>query len=155
MKFTDDYLQDIKKALSCIPCFENLYEKSFFITGATGMIGSAIVDTLLVLNKEFNAKIKIIVAGRSYEKVLKRFYCFSEKDGLFYTKYDATFFSEIEVDQKIDYIIHGASNANPAIYMKEPVETIMANILGLENVLRLAKKCESKRLLYISSSEVY
>ena len=33
-------------------------------------------------------------------------------------------------DFPCDYIIHGASNANPILYSKEPVETLIGNIIG-------------------------
>ena len=38
-----------------------------------------------------------------------------------------------------DYIIHGACNANPAKYVKEPVETMLANFMGLDCLLKSAE----------------
>ena len=37
----------------------------------------------------------------------------------------------------------------------EPVETMLANIMGLNELLAAADKTQLKRILYISSSEVY
>ena len=94
--------------------------------------------------------------GVTREKVKKRFEDFTERMmDFFFVSYDATSKEEISSDEEIDYVIHGASNANPAIYMKEPVETILANIIGLETLLKHARRKSAKRLLYISSSEIY
>ena len=155
MKYTQDYWDDVNLSFDSIPEARNLYGSSILVTGATGMICSSIVDILLFMNKEKNAGIKILVAGRNEKKAVARFEGAVEKNGPVFVPYDATTGKEITIDGEIDYIIHGASNANPTSYMKEPVETILANIVGLEVMLKLARRKSTKRLLYISSSEVY
>lgn len=155
MKYTNSYFEDVDEVLGCIPGIEQLYGKSILITGATGMICSAVVDLLMRLNRRDNAGIRVIAAGRSRDRLYSRFEGFSEEDGLIYEPFDATELSRIEIMRDVDYVIHGASNANPAIYMKEPVETILANVTGLNAMLDLAVQKRVMRLLYISSSEVY
>ena len=155
MKYTEKYFQDVDEVLACVPGVEQLYGRSILITGATGMICSTVVDLLLRLNRRDNAGIKIIAAGRSRERLYARFEGFTENDGLLYEPYDATELSRVDFSGDVDYVIHGASNANPAIYMKEPVETILANVTGLNAMLDFAVRRKVKRLLYISSSEVY
>ena len=59
------------------------------------------------------------------------------------------------IDVHADYIIHGASNASPEMIVKEPVETMLSNFLGMKYLLDYAKDQKTKRILYISSSEVY
>ena len=39
--------------------------------------------------------------------------------------------------------------------VKEPVETMLSNFLGMKSLLDFAKEYGSKRILYISSSEIY
>ena len=68
-------------------------------------------------------------------------------------KYDAT--KQVTDLIAVDYIVHGASNADPAKISSEPVETMLANIMGLNGLLSAADKDKLKRVLYISSSEVY
>lgn len=55
----------------------------------------------------------------------------------------------------IDYIIHGAGLASPELYVSKPVETMLSNFNGVLNLLEYAKTHHTKRMLYISSSEVY
>ena len=155
MKYTDTYWKGVDESIGCIPDAEKLFGKRILITGATGMICSAIADLLLRMNRAKQAGIEVIAAGRSREKVQARFCGFTEADGLFYEYFDAAKAEEAKAAGSVDMIIHGASNANPAIYMKEPVETILANITGLDAMLQLALRKSASRVLYISSSEVY
>ena len=127
--------------------------KSILITGGTGMICSSLVELLFHLNEKYSANIQIILAGRSLERTCKRFYRWINKTDFTFVQYDATEKQELSIS--VDYIVHGASNASPAVYVKEPVETILANIVGLQSLLSMAVKMKSERVLYISSSEVY
>ena len=149
------YWEDLGTAATQIPNVRELHGSKILVTGATGMICSAVVDVLLYLNREFDAGILVYVAGRSEKQAAQRFGSFSTADGLNYVPYDAAGRELVSVDTTLDYIIHGASNANPALYAERPVETMLANILGLSTMFDLARAREARRLLYISSSEVY
>ena len=153
MKYDNNYWNDVKKVVLNIPQIELLYGKKVLVTGATGMICSSIIDILLFLNKERDAKIKMIVAGRNEDRIKKRFKDILVEEDYCFIRFDAT--KSQPINAQVDYIIHGASNANPAIYAKEPVETLLGNIVGLNCVLDLAKSNIGSRLLYLSSSEVY
>jgi nucleoside-diphosphate-sugar epimerase len=153
MKYSKTYSLDIEKTISAVPNIGRLKEKAILITGATGMIGSAIADTLLYLKTEKNFNIQIYLAGRNQEKIEKRFFKYQKEKDYIFVQFDAINISSFDI--KIDYIIHAASNADPFSFNKEPVETILANINGLYSLLQTAKKQKSLRLLYISSSEVY
>ena len=153
MKYLDSYWQDVERVLPHIKGIEALNGKSVLITGGTGLIASGVVDILYYLNKEKNARIKIFLAGRSEERTAKRFYNMKASEDYTFVSYDATVSTELDVSA--DYIIHAASNANPAAYVAEPVETMEANFIGLNNLLKLAVKKGAKRVLYLSSSEVY
>ena len=63
------YEESIRETAKAI----DLRNVSILVTGATGLIGSCIIDTLLVANKEFGTGIKIYALSRSREKLEKRF----------------------------------------------------------------------------------
>lgn len=153
MNYTDSYLYDLAKIQNVIPNIDMLKGKSIFITGASGLIGSAIVDFLIELNDSRKYQINIYVAGRHYEKIKNRFKERMNRSDIHYVEYDACL--PINFEEKINYLIHGASNANPATYISQPVETMLANFTGLQNLLEYARICGAERVLYISSSEVY
>ena len=60
-----------------------------------------------------------------------------------------------DFDFAVDYIIHAASPAFPAAFNNDPVGTVMSNILGTKYLLDYGKDHGTKRMLYISSGEVY
>src|SRR5690606_15246898 len=59
------------------------------------------------------------------------------------------------VEGPADYIIHGASATSSAFFLDFPVETIRATLRGTEEALRLAAERSARRLVYLSSMEVF
>lgn len=151
MKYCKLYQDDIKRVTDCIVNRQKLFSKRILITGASGLIGSAVADVLLYLNKEEQAGIQIILAGRNKERIINRFNIFNEGVDYEYVHYDAT----KGFDERItaNYIVHGASNVDPKKVSAQPVETMLSNIIGINALF--AHSSETSRLLYIYSSEVY
>ena len=61
---------------------------------------------------------------------------------------------ELNINEKIDYILHFASPASPTDYLNYPIETLQIGSIGTENILNLAEKNKS-RIIVASTSEVY
>ncbi|MCR5616801.1 MAG: NAD-dependent epimerase/dehydratase family protein [Clostridiales bacterium] len=148
MKVNGEYRNDMDRVIKHVPGIERLKGKKVFLTGCTGMLVSPVADILFHLNEAYGYGIRVILAARNMERTKKRF----EGKDFEFVQYDATSSDPIDIDT--DLIIHGASNANPAAYTKEPVETMLANTTGLKVLLDLARKNDA-RILYVSSSEVY
>lgn len=153
MNYTEHYWADTAKAAAQIPNLEQLFGCSLLITGATGMIGSAIADLIFYLNTQKQANIHLLLAGRSREKMQRRFSLFRLDQDYEFVFYEAT--DSAIINLNTDYIIHAASNASPASYTKQPAETMLANLVGLNALLDLMRRSSTRRLLYVSSSEVY
>ncbi len=158
IRYCESYWEDVDRVLACVPNLEKIKGQSVLITGGTGMICSSLVDLLLCYNLHARAEVCIILAGRSKERTCARFAGFEEGKDFFFLPYDAA--AQDDKAQQMmninaDYVVHGSSNADPAILTVEPVETMLANMIGLNRLLDEACKGQSKRLLYISSSEVY
>lgn len=153
MIYTRVYKEDLVEAQQNIPNLKDLKGKSIFITGAGGLICSAIVDFLFLLNDLKDYKMKIFVGARDKTKIYERFKIFIHREDFHFIQYDAN--KPLKCKYSFDYIIHGAGNANPALYIKQPVETMLGNILGIKNILEYSIKFPARKVLYISSSEVY
>jgi nucleoside-diphosphate-sugar epimerase len=130
-----------------------LQGKSVFITGAGGLICSTLVDIFIQANEQFDKKIKVYAAGRDIGRLQKRFSGYRNRPELFFVEYDAC--SGLKLDFSVDFIIHGASNASPESFVSKPVETLLSNFNGMDQLLHYACSNDVKRVLYISSSEVY
>ena len=142
------YKNDLNKIFESLDKIEQLNGKSIFITGATGLIGSAIVDFLIFIAKNKKLEIEIFIGVRSPDKAYRLF-----GKAVNYIIYDAT--KHINLDYKFDYIIHAASPANPTEYVKNPVGTMLSNLLGTNELLAYSNLNAVNKFLYISSSEVY
>ena len=128
---------------------EILRNKSFFITGASGMIGSYIANVLKVLNEVYNMNIHIILCVRNKNKLDKELL---DDSNVSVIVQDVT--NSFNIEDKIDYIVHAASPASPKIMKDYPFETNAANTVGTYNTLLLAKE-KNANYLFISSREIY
>ena len=144
------YTEDLETTLAHAVDIEKLYGKKVLITGATGTIGSFAADALIHLNQKEKANIRVLLAGRSVEKLQNQF---GNHDNVKYLSYDLN--APIEFDEAIDYVIHAAGNAHPAAFNGDPVGTIVGNIDSTHRLLEYMKNHGGKRCLYVSSGEVY
>ncbi len=121
-----------------------------FVTGASGLVGSAFVDLLLAVRNRRRVPLTVVAAGRSLSRLLSRF---GRPDGLEFLVYDAM--QPISTEQPFSAIVHAASNSSPNLYVSDPYGTFSANVDGIRNILEQAHRQENCRVLYVSSSEVY
>lgn len=132
--------------------FSRFENKTVLVTGATGLIGSAIIISMLEWNRKSTAKINVAAVVRNIEKA-ERVFCDYGKNEIEYIVADICSVSADEV--KADYIIHGASQTSSKAFVNEPVETIMTAIQGTKNMLDIAKSGNCSGFVYLSSMEVY
>lgn len=150
---SNTYRKDLETTVGSLPFLEEMRGASVLVTGATGLICSAVTDMLLWYNKSARAGITVYAAGRSKEGFCRRFGAYSERKDLIFAPYDTA--RPVTFDFHADYIIHGAGNAHPAAISDQPVETMIDNFIGLNGLLEYAGEESAKRVLFISSSEVY
>lgn len=130
-----------------------LKNKTILITGANGFIASYIIYFLIFLNQKYNFKIKIILIGRNKKKLNKKFINKNTKKKFILIEQDVC--RNISIKEKIDFIMHLASIASPKIFFKKPIETILPNVIGTNELLKLSIKKKVKSFLFFSSGEIY
>ncbi len=154
MDFYDSktFREDLKQAVMQTVSREQLHHSSVMITGASGLIGSFMTDMLLEMNRTENAGITVYAIDLSRERMEARF-AGVRTEQLIFVEHNVNDLPDF--DFPVDYIIHAASNAFPAAFNSDPVGTIMSNIQGTKYLLDYGRDHGAKRLLYISSGEVY
>lgn len=149
---SENYKNDVGIAVRAVAGFEKLFGSSVLIAGASGLIGSFMADMFLYANKHMNADITVYAMDLSAERLAARFEG-ADREKLRPVEHNVNELPDF--DFTADYIIHAASPAFPAAFSSDPVGTIMSNILGTKYLLDYGRDHGTKRMLYISSGEVY
>ena len=139
MRIDKDILDIIEKK----DLFNALKNKRILITGATGLIGSMLVKTLVAANKRFDLSLIVIGQIRNIKKARAIY---------------GKLMDDIELvsvaDVSADCIIHTISPTTSKFFIEHPVETIKASVESTMKILELAKKYNSS-VVYLSSMEQY
>ena len=147
------YAADIAGIASEKLPWEKLSGKNLLLTGASGLIGTVLVDALMKKNRDDNLNLKIFAAGRNEKIANERFADWLGDKNFEFVKLDVN--APIEYDFPVDFIIHAASNTHPLLYSGDPVGTMTTNLLGTQNLLELGRKKKISRFVFVSSVEIY
>jgi len=135
---------DCKKLVKSFDSVQDIFNKTFLITGSNGLFGNYLVNILSVVNELYDSNIKA--------------YCISKhapvwRDNNFsYTSQDLS--RPFSFNSHVDYIIHCACYARPKIFLANELETVALNVDATRTLLDIARKNEAK-FLFLSSSEIY
>ena len=140
--------EDVEKILSEKLPWTKLNHKTILVSGASGFIPSYIVEVLLALNT-----VKVIAVVRNKTKAELKFKHQLKNPNFQLICQDIS--EPMKYNEKIDFIIHAASQASPKYYGIDPVGTLKANTIGTYNLLELAKKNDTEKFLFFSTGEIY
>ncbi|MGN0835458.1 MAG: NAD-dependent epimerase/dehydratase family protein [Candidatus Spyradosoma sp.] len=149
------YLKSVERvARSEFLDFSAFRGKTFFVTGATGLIGKTFVDVLRFLNAREGFGAKIFALTRDAAAARERFADFGADSGeIVFVEQDAR--ERVPEEISADYWICGASNTHPVAYGSDPLGTIEINIEGVKNLIAAARRSLRSRSVFLSSCEIY
>ena len=116
------------------------------ITGGSGFVGSYLCEKLI------NDGHEIIVVDNLLTGSTENINHLMHNENFSFIEHDVQ--NHIEIENKVDYVLHFASAASPKAYTEHPVNTLKAGSVGTIKTLGLAKKHDAEYLL-ASTSEVY
>lgn len=149
------YLEDVHYVGRLDLPWGKLKNRSIMLSGATGMIGSFLVDVILEKNLFDGLNCTVYALGRNQEKAKARFSKFVDDPHFIFISYDVKKPLERSDLGIVDYILHLASNTHPMQYSIDPIGTISTNIIGLQNLLEFAVEHHTTRFAFASSNEIY
>ncbi|MXZ36287.1 MAG: SDR family oxidoreductase [Acidobacteria bacterium] len=114
------------------------------VTGGAGLIGSHLCESLLAQGHE------VVCLDNYFTGSKRNIFHLLDSKNFEILRHDIINPVDIEVEQ----IYNLACPASPVFYQFNPVRTIQANVLGVTNMLELAKRTRA-RILQASTSEVY
>jgi len=114
------------------------------ITGGAGFIGSHLAERLLEAGEE------VVIIDNFFTGSKKNIRHLMDNPNLEVIRHDIVEPIIIETDR----IFHLACPASPVHYQRDPVKTIETNVVGTNNMLKVAEETGA-RILLASTSEVY
>ena len=146
--------EDIGRILEKDLPWEKLNNCSVLITGASGMLASYLVFVIGQYMKDHcDCGIHLYLAVRNLKKAQNRFAELLEIPNMSLVFWDGE--SDPDSALKPDYIIHAASIADSSMYLTNPVETLVPNVIGTWKLLELARRHPVKGFLFFSSASAY
>lgn len=144
------YVDDVLKVASLDFPWDELKGKNILVTGATGMIGSTLVEVLM---SHVNGEYHVYASGRNKTKINTIFANYIDNPYFHFLEYDVR--EPLLSNIQFHIIIAGAGVASPQLYASDPVSVMKSNFNGVDNLLTYGVQHGLEKFLYISSGEVY
>lgn len=145
--------RDIDIILATHASWEELKGKTILVTGASGRLGMYIAQALLEANRKWNLGAQILLLARSREKLEKAYGSQLYDASVKLLLQDVT--EPIQSECTADFVFHTAGLASPSDFTYRPIDTLWGHVQGTKNVLDYAVKSKTKRVLYVSTVEIY
>ncbi len=144
---------DMKELSTDFSELEKIKNSTILITGATGLIAKYLIHFFMTLNDTYDACITVVGLARNREKAEKCFADYLDNSHFRLTYQDVC--EPLRLDFKADYIIHAAGSASAHAIRTNPIGIIKANTLGTINVMEYARVTKPRRVVYLSTREIY
>ena len=129
--------------------WEQFRDSTILITGATGLIGSNLVNAIAYNSRQKGLDMKLILPVRNIDAA----------DMLFgWTKAEIIPYilgTELKIEKEAEYIVHLASPTSSKFFSEKPVDTMVTNMEGIKALLEWAVKHPVKKFINLSTMEVY
>lgn len=148
----NSFNEDLYRLSNCLEKYR-FRDATFFITGATGLVGSVLIKAILFANRDKKLNNKAVAFVRNIKKAEQIYHAYKDDPNLIFCIGDVT--QSIQYDGDVNYIVHAASETKSSNMIHYPVETIWTTVAGSKNILDFAVAKSVKGLVYLSSMEAF
>jgi UDP-glucuronate decarboxylase len=144
---------DVEAALSdaAMP-WDQFRDATILVTGATGVIGNAIVRMLRAADTAKGLELTVVAQGRDPRKGQR----LAAELGARFLAADVRALSPAASGlDHVDFVVHAAAVTSSADMVARPDEVLAIAVEGTRNVLNLALELGASSVVYVSSMEVY
>jgi dTDP-glucose 4,6-dehydratase len=146
-----DDLNDVISMTSGVwPTLENA---KFFFTGATGFIGSMLLESLCVASEKYDLGVEVTVLSRNPERFLSRMPSMKNYPSLRFVTGNVMDFAV--PTGHFTHVIHGATDASASLNEEAPELMVRTIVEGTRRVLNFAAEKTVRKVLLLSSGAVY
>ena len=146
-------IEDLQRMSEARLPWRELDGKTVLVTGATGMLASYVTWLLLYLHEHAGINVSVLALCRNRQKAEHYFGSYVGKPFFHLLIQDVC--DPITFEGKVDYVFHLAGNASPYFINSDPVGIMKCNLLGTMNMLEYARDCQTKKVIFASTREVY
>jgi UDP-glucuronate decarboxylase len=123
-----------------------IHESRVVVTGGAGFLGSHLCERLLSDGHV------VIAVDNFYTGSRNNIAHLTQNPRFSVVEHDVT--APLDIEGEVEQIFNLACPASPPHYQRDPIKTTMTSVLGVYNMLELARKTGAK-ILQASTSEVY
>lgn len=154
------YRDDVSRVADVEVDWDRLQGADLVLSGASGMIGSFLVDVLMTRNLFCGMDCTIHGFARHLPALTTRFEEYAGHRNLHLFHRDLAMGPSDSLANLTNvstncFVIHAASNTHPVAYASDPIGTIITNVQGTNEMLDLAVRAQARRALFISTVEIY
>ncbi|MCL2482479.1 MAG: NAD-dependent epimerase/dehydratase family protein [Propionibacteriaceae bacterium] len=150
---SDRYRRDIGSVADLDLDWSQFQDTQLVLSGASGMIGSFVVDVLMTRNQRNNMNCTVHALARDESQLENRFARYRGSSNLLLRPLNVST-DRIQIDHA-DFVVHAASNTHPVAYAEDPIGTILTNVDGTHAMLDLAVRAQARRFVFLSTVEIY
>src|SRR3954447_16074998 len=133
--------------------WERLRGQSLFVTGGTGFVGTWLIETFAWANRHLRLHATMAVLSRNPTAFRDKAPQAAEDPSITFIQGSLSHFQIPHRDYP--FVIHAATDQTGAPSKEEPGGTFDREVAGTRRVLELARRAETRRLLFTSSGAVY
>ncbi|HEU5343525.1 MAG TPA: NAD-dependent epimerase/dehydratase family protein [Ktedonobacterales bacterium] len=145
--------KSVAAASAALPEMERLRGKRLLLTGATGFIGTWLLEQLAWHNDQWDAPCQVYAPTRAPAAFAARAPHLARRPEFSFIQGDVRSF--VAPEQPCDYILHAAASASPLAKQQSPIEIGDTIVDGTRRALELAREWRSAGMLFLSSGAVY